>query len=507
VAFSESRLVAVLAAVLEAPASGRERLIEQLCGGDAAFELTIRELAAASDRAGRTSDLQEAVARPPGTAQALTPLAPGTRVGAYEIEAVVAIGGMGIVYRARDTVLETTVALKAMKPEIARDERARRKLRDEARIAARLSHHPNIATVFAFLDHGDEAYIVSRFIEGENLRARLRRGPIAPREAISIVLDVLDALGAAHAAGIVHRDLKPENVMCSREGRTVVLDFGIALRQMPAPDLTTATIGSPGTVGYMSPEQLRDLPVDGRSDLFALGIVFYELLTGRHPFGDRASLSAFGAVLVDAPHALSDAERAGLPAGTESIIDTALAKRPEDRFSSAAAMATALRAVRDGHATGGPLPVVPPPSRRAHDAVFWWGVHELVAGVIYWLLLVPLWLVRNEIPYVDWRLLFFPLLGTLCVVPTLRLHLAFVLRVHPARAAAYHARYWPWIRVGDAVFALALVTIGALLVGRHPGWAVLFVAFGLGSAVVAAVVEAQTATDALDALEPAAPDA
>ena len=288
--------------------------------------------------------------------------------------------------------------------------------------------------------------------------------------------------------------------MCTRDGRVVVLDFGIALREVPTPELTTSTVGSPGTVGYMSPEQLRDLPVDGRTDLFALGVVFYELVTGRHPFGARGSLSSWSAVLVDPPGPLSDAERARVPLGLESIIDTALAKRPEDRFSSAGAMATAVRAVRDRHSTGATA-AAPPPGPPIHPgAVYWWQVHELTAGVVYWLLLIPVWTIRDYIPHVDWRLLFFLLLATLCVVPTLRLHLWFVLRVQPARAPDYHARYWRWIRLGDAVFALTLIAIGALLVQGHPGWAVLFVAFGLGSAVVAAVVESHTAEDALATL-------
>jgi predicted Ser/Thr protein kinase len=492
--FSESRLAAVFASVIEAPVAERARLITDLCGGDAAFEHTVRELVAASERAGSTGGLARAIGAEPSP-----PLAAGTRIGPYEIERVIATGGMGIVYRARDTVLETTVALKAVKPSIASDERARRKLRDEARTAARISNHPNIATVHAFLEQDGEAFIVSQFIEGEDLRSRLRRGPLPPRETIGIVLEILDALGAAHAAGIVHRDLKPENLMCSREGRTVVLDFGIAIREAPTPELTTSTVGSPGTVGYMSPEQLRDLPLDGRSDLFALGIVFYELVTGRHPFGAKGTLSSWSAVLVDPPGPLSEVERARIPAGLESIIDMALAKRPEDRFSSAGAMATAIRAVLDGRVTG-PTPTPAPTPAGGRDPVYWWSVHELAASLVYWLLLFPVWAVRDDIPYIDWRLLFFLLLATLCVVPTLRLHLWFVLRVRPARAPRYYGRYWPWLRVGDAVFALTLIAIGALLVQGHPGWAVLFVAFGLGSAVVAAIVETQTAEDALEAL-------
>jgi len=493
--FSESRLAVVFTSVLEAPPGERNRVLADLCGDNAALEATVRELISASERAASTDGVIRAIAD-----GSPAPLPAGTRIGPYRIEHVVATGGMGIVYRATDTLLDTVVALKAVKPAVAGDERALRKLRDEARTAAKLSQHPNIATVNAFVEQEGQAFIVSQFIEGETLRARLARGPIPPRDAIAIVLAVLDALGAAHAAGIVHRDLKPENVMCAPDGRVVVLDFGIALRELPRLDKTTTLAGMAGTVGYMSPEQLRGAPLDGRSDLFTLGVVFYELLTGRHPFRSDGSLSSWGAVLLAPPATLSNEEVVRLPAGLAAIIETALAKRPEDRYSSAAAMATAVTAVRDGRVTNPDLLRPHDSNAAATSAVFWWQLHEALAAVVAWLLLIPVWLVRDWIPYVDWRLLFFLLLATLCVVPTLRLHLWFVLWVQPGRAPRYHARYWPWIRVGDAVYALTLIAIGALLVRAHPGWAIIFVAFGLGGAVVASIVEAQTADEALDVL-------
>ena len=163
--------------------------------------------------------------------------------------------------------------------------------------------------------------------------------------------------------------------MCTREGRVVVLDFGIALREAPTPELTTSTVGSPGTVGYMSPEQLRDLPLDGRTDLFALGIVLYELVTGRHPFGARGTAAVVERGAGRSAGPFSEAERARIPSGLEAIIDTALAKRPDDRFSSAGAMATAVRAVRDRHSTD-PVAAAPTPPRPPVEAgaVYWWQV-------------------------------------------------------------------------------------------------------------------------------------
>jgi serine/threonine protein kinase len=491
---SESRLAAVFAAALQAAPEDRARVIAEQCEGDLALEATVHELVAASERAGSTGGLARAVG-----AALPTPLAPGTTIGPYVIERVVATGGMGIVYRARDTALDVAVALKAVKPAIARDERARRTLRDEARTAARLSDHPNIAPVYAFLEQDGEAFIVSRFVEGETLRAQLARGPLAVRDGISVALDILEALGAAHAAGIVHRDLKPENVMRTPDGRIIVLDFGIAVRDVESPDRTTTEITAAGTAGYMSPEQIRNQPLDGRSDLFALGIVLYELLTGQHPFGASGTASAYAAVLSAATRPLTESERARLPRGLESVLETALARRADDRYSSAGAMATALRAIRDGAPDSAAPRAIPPVEG---DAVSWWRTHELWASGIYWLLLAPAWAVHKWIPVVDGRVIILVLLTTLAVVPTLRLHLWFIAGVTPRRAAEYLARYRPWLAVGDAVFALSLVAIGVLLSGSHTGWALLFVGFGLGSAVVAAFVEPRTAEEALDALDP-----
>ena len=162
-------------------------------------------------------------------------------------------------------------------------------------------------------------------------------------------------------------------------------------------------------------------------------------------------------------------------------------------------MATALRAVRDG--LGAPRAVARTSGLGSGgDAVRWWRVHEVVAAVVYWLLLVPAWAVHKWIPIVDGRVLLFALLITLAVVPTLRLHLWFVLGAAPTRAAEHHARYRNWLAAGDAAFALTLVALGGLLAPQHTAWAILFVSFGLGSAVVAAFVEPRTAEDALAAL-------
>jgi hypothetical protein len=310
-----------------------------------------------------------------------------------------------------------------------------------------------------------------------------------------VALDILEALGAAHAAGIVHRDLKPENVMRTPDGRVVVLDFGIAVRDVQSPDRTTTEIAAAGTAGYMSPEQIRGQPLDGRSDLFALGIVLYELVIGQHPFGASGSASAYGAVLAAAPRPLTESERARLPRGLESVFETALARRADDRYSSAGAMATALRAVRDG---GGSTAVPRETPAASGDAMYWWRTHELWASGIYWLSLAPAWGVHKWIPVVDGRVVILVLLTTLAVVPTLRLHLWFVAGVTPHRAAEYWRRYRPWLAIGDIVFALTLVTIGVLLSGTHTGWALLFVGVGLGSAVVAAFVEPRTAEEALE---------
>jgi serine/threonine protein kinase len=217
----------------------------------------------------------------------------GRRVGHYEIERVLGAGGMGIVYLARDTKLGRTVALKSLPAEFAHDPRRRERLSHEARAAAALTH-PGIATVYALEEIDDRLFIATEHVVGQTLREQLSGGPLSPADAMQIAADVARALAAAHRGGVIHRDLKPENVMRSDSGAVKILDFGLARQTGPAlpPAGTMAATAAArtdpgtvlGTVGYMSPEQVRGEVADHRSDIFSLGAVLYEMLTGRPPF-------------------------------------------------------------------------------------------------------------------------------------------------------------------------------------------------------------------------------
>src|SRR5450755_1381244 len=220
-------------------------------------------------------------------------LTAGTRLGPYEILAPLGAGGMGEVYRARDSKLDRDVAVKVLPESVAADPDTLARFEREAKAVAALSH-PNILAIFDFGTHEGTAYAVTELLEGETLRGKLDSGPIAQKQAVDYALQIARGLSAAHEKGIVHRDLKPENVFVSKDGHVKILDFGLAkkVEAVAAQEQTSAPTGSrhtePGTVmgtmGYMSPEQVRGLPVDHRSDIFSFGAVLYELLIGKRAF-------------------------------------------------------------------------------------------------------------------------------------------------------------------------------------------------------------------------------
>lgn len=277
-------------------------------------------------------------------------LAPGVRLGPYEILSPLGAGGMGEVWRARDTRLGRDVAVKVLPDHLASDRKALARFESEARALAALSH-PGILALFDVGREGPVAYAVTELLEGETLRSALRRGPLPWREAVEIATGVADALEAAHSRGLVHRDVKPENLFLCAGGNPKVLDFGLARRETASPDSVTesapdcpTTSGAlVGTVGYMAPEQLRGLPVDHRADIFAFGCVLHEMVAGRRAFEGRTSSEVIAAVLHDEPRKLGGAGSSVPPAFGE-VVDRCLRKDPAQRFSSARDVAFALRA-------------------------------------------------------------------------------------------------------------------------------------------------------------------
>jgi hypothetical protein len=288
-------------------------------------------------------------------------LTAGTRLGSYEIVAPIGTGGMGEVYRARDTKLDRDVAIKVLPPHLASDPEALARFEREAKAVAALSH-PNILAIH---DFGRDAsvgvsYAVMELLDGATLRARLDDGPVALKKAIQIGADVASGLAAAHARGIVHRDLKPENLFVTSDGRVKILDFGLA--RSAAADASYADSPTAmrrtdpgtvlGTVGYMSPEQVRGLPADQRSDIFSLGCVLYEIITGTRAFQRDTGAETMTAILREDPQDLS-ASGITAPGGVDAVIRHCLEKQPDERFQSARDLAFALHSLSSPSSTSG----------------------------------------------------------------------------------------------------------------------------------------------------------
>ena len=270
------------------------------------------------------------------------PIAPGTKLGPYEVSAAIGAGGMGEVYRARDSRLNRDVAIKVLPPSFADDRQRLHRFEQEALAAAALNH-PNILAVYDIgTQEGGAPYIVSELLEGDSLRDRLRAGPIPLRKATEYALQVARGLTAAHDKGIIHRDLKPENIFIARDGRVKLLDFGLAKLTQSTPDSSdteTRTIQSDvgtvlGTVGYMSPEQVRGKPADARSDLFSFGAVLYEMISGKRAFHGETSADTMSAILHTEPPELTETNRS-VPPALERMVRHCLEKSPDERFRSA----------------------------------------------------------------------------------------------------------------------------------------------------------------------------
>jgi len=297
----------------------------------------------------------------------------GTRLASYEILRPIASGGMGEVYRARDTKLARDVAIKVLPPELSRDADRLARFEKEARAASSLSH-PNIVTIYEIGTADGASFMAMELVEGRTLRAILEAGPIGWKKTLSIAAQVADGLARAHAAGVVHRDLKPENLMVTRDGLVKILDFGLAKlvrRGFDEPrgdgNATVSRVTEAGTVlgtvGYMSPEQASGQPIDFRSDQFSLGAILYEMVAGRRTFDRPTSAQTLAAIIEDEPEPLA-AAAPKTPEGLVGIIERCLAKDPEDRYGSTRDLARDLAALRDRSSGVSPAGAALPGSRR-----------------------------------------------------------------------------------------------------------------------------------------------
>ena len=300
-------------------------------------------------------------------------LSEGTRLGPYEVLGQLGAGGMGEVYRARDSRLDRDVAIKVLPEHLADDPAALSRFEREAKAVAAISH-PNILAIHDFGTEGGVTFAVTELLEGETLRSRLAAEALPWREAVELGAAVADGLAAAHSRGIVHRDLKPENLFLTSDGRIKILDFGLARRektlappeQTTAPTMTQQTMPGTvmGTVGYMSPEQVIGSAGDARSDIFSFGCVLYEMATGERTFSGRTGAETLSAILRDDPPDPRQANRE-LPADVARVILHCLRKEPDQRFQSARDLSFNLKAILTGAPVTAPSVALVTPRSRA----------------------------------------------------------------------------------------------------------------------------------------------
>lgn len=422
--------------------------------------------------------------------------APGQVIGPYRILAEAGRGGMGRVYRATDTRLNRTVAIKALPAGSGADASSRERLRREARAAAALSH-PGICTVHALEDIDGELYLVTEFIVGRTLRDEIDVGPRpAPALAEETARQLAAALASAHAAGVTHRDLKPENVMRAVDGRLKILDFGLARLEHPAQPhaLVTQPGAVIGTPAYMAPEQLNGQPGDARTDVFAFGVLMYEYVTGRHPFDAPTAIARAGRVLEATPHPVSR-DRPDLAARLAHAIDRCLLKPPAARFASGSDLLAAIAAP----ATDAPVPFQPAAAAApsAERSTAWWRTHNVVMIALYFTAVSAAWLVK------EWHHgltspAFIALGIAATIVGVLRAHLVFTERTHGIGLARERRRVSPVTLVVDLLVAVAIGMEGLLVSSTREVAGVLILGLAVGLALARVVLEPATTRAAFD---------
>jgi serine/threonine-protein kinase len=399
---------------------------------------------------------------------------------------------MGVVYAAEDERLRRTVAFKALPPEYTSDPIRRERLTREARAAAALSH-PAIATIFYLEEINGELYIISELVRGRTLREELRDGPLPPSQLLQVLISIADALASAHEHGIVHRDLKPENVIRRNDGQIKVLDFGLARATARSETTVLTQDGSVlGTPGYMAPEQLTPgAEIDGRADIFAFGVIAWELATGEHPFGtDAASVLAKMAEMMEGK--TPGLSRALPLPGLDRVARRCMRRTPAERYASAQALLVDLRAL-EGSRISSPVPA-------RHDSFWWWQGHQIIVSVVNASAPACLWAVRHWVGRPNGSRLFLVSLTLATISVALRLNLFFASRVHPETLMEHRARVFPAIAVLDTLLAGSLLVAAAIIAGDHDGIAAIFVA--LAAVMLASLSLIEPATTAAAGLLP-----
>ena len=451
---------------LERQDSERLRFLDEACGGDTVLRAEVTSLLQAHTRASQFLE-SPASSGSPASSPADPGALVGRDVGQYRIERMLGRGGMGVVYLAHDQRLGRRVALKAISPDFTHDASRRERLRREARAAASLAH-PGIATIYALEEFGDQVFIAGEYVAGETLREEIARGPGSPGTTLNTAIDLATALAAAHDRGIIHRDLKPENVIRTPGGQVKILDFGLAQIRSSSADAARLTDDGTvlGTPAYMAPEQIRRDACDARTDLFSLGIVLAEFMTGSHPFAGSDAASTIARILEADPSFTPSAPSSpdgSLAGALDSIIRTCLRKSPDARFQSAHALLSALEQARSGHWRSTAIPAIP-------DAqpMRWWQFHQAATCVAYAALMMALWWAQ---PSVGGRVGLQVFVGGLVAAVTasiLRLHLWFAASSLPEEWQTQHQRSRPWIRAADSAFAAILMGTGLWVLEASP---------------------------------------
>ena len=395
-------------------------------------------------------------------------LAPGTRLGAYEIVALIGAGGMGEVYRARDPRLGRNVAVKVLPAALSADPERMRRFEQEARATAALNH-PNILAIYDVGTVDAQPYVVAELLEGEGLDQRIASAALPLRKTLDYALQLAHGLAAAHDRGVVHRDLKPANIFITAEARVKILDFGLAKLTEPEPAAASSGTMLPtippattpglvlGTIGYMSPEQVRGLPADHRSDIFSFGAILYEMLSGRRAFAGATNADTMTAILREDPTDLPSAER-HIPPALARIVDRCLEKQPGSRFQSAGDLAFAIEAlsVPSGIADAVTATTMAAPTPRTSRAA-WMAAAVLGVGFVAAAIAAAALYFNRAPPKADAvRFLIPPPAGTTLTTGALRLsvspdgrHIAFVARNQDGRSQL-------WVRALDTLSARAL---------------------------------------------------
>ena len=486
---SDARLIWELyAAALKHEPTERSGYLDRACADPVVRARVAALLESHGLDIGRTKTTSAMPAQPGASGVSLI----GRQLGTYVIQRELGRGGMGVVYLAHDTHLSRAVAIKALSPAYSHSPRIRERLLNEAKMAAALSH-PGIATVYALEDIDGELYLVCEYVPGAPLRALVESGPIAIEDVIDIGVQLARALAEAHTKGIVHRDIKPENVIKTPSGVIKVLDFGLARSEYAMQTRLTQTGMLVGTPAYLAPEQALGQDADFRTDIFAIGLLLYELASGTNPFAAKTIQATLARIVDEDPPLLSDVRPHDVPA-LDQILERCLRKDPLARYRSTNEIVSDLERLRAGSRRMSALDhdLIPAHGPRGNRRQ-WLLNHHVIATVVNLLLLYPAWIAREWIP-APWNGAF--LLGALATAAaaiSLRLHLVFTALTFPRQFAEQQASTQPWTRICDGVLAGILITAAVTISGEHQAFAMIFVGAAAGLVVASFVIEPATA--------------